>query len=211
MSPPPTCLSFVLPLALCFALLIGCQASGSQTDADPEVPLPEAPEPEAAKPSADPVEEPADPGEKDALSTGLPMEQLPLKGPGRFIWASGQSDRVGRGKARKYSVGVEEGLDIDPDAVASLVDSTFADRRSWIADPRQGFQRVAEGGIKLVIATPKTVDRLCLPLKTRGEVSCAKNGYIPINLKRWEFAVEHWDSTLENYRRYVFNHEMGHY
>jgi hypothetical protein len=108
-------------------------------------------------------------------------------------------------------VGIEDGLDIDPDAFAAFVDATYADPRGWIGDGERGFQRVEKGAIKIVVATAKTVDRQCLPLKTGGEVSCAKNGYISINLARWELAVEHWDSSLETYRQYVVNHEMGHY
>jgi len=108
-------------------------------------------------------------------------------------------------------VGIEEGLDIDPDAFAAFVDATYGDPRSWIGDGKRGFRRVESGGIKIVIAAPTTVDRQCLPLHTESTVSCAKNGYISINLTRWEVAVEHWDGSLEDYRRYVVNHEMGHY
>ena len=62
-----------------------------------------------------------------------------------------------------------------------------------------------------MLATPETVDWACAPLDTEGEVSCARNGYIAINLLRWEHAVPHWNATLEEYRKYVINHEFGHY
>lgn len=152
-------------------------------------------------------------GDADPLSTGLSLDELPESGSGTYVWAKGKSRAVGRGAIKKYSVGIEEGLEIDPDAVAALIEETLADPRSWTSDKARswGFQRVERGGIKFVIATPDTVDRQCLPLDTEGEVSCAKNGYISINLKRWEMAVPHWDGGMDAYRRYVINHEMGHY
>jgi hypothetical protein len=116
-------------------------------------------------------------------------------------------------RVKTYSVGVEEGIPIDADAFAAFVDATYADPRSWGAAPRRpwSFQRVESGGIRIVIASPATVDKQCLPLQTEGRVSCARQGYISLNLDRWELAVAHWDSSLEEYRRYVVNHEMGHY
>ena len=161
-----------------------------------------------------PAEPPAEPEKpRDLLSTGLPTEDLPRSGPGTYRWAQGGTAVSGRGAIKKYSVGVEKGLDIDVDEFAAFVDETYADPRGWLSDTRRnwGFQRVESGGIRVVIATPKTVDKQCLPLRTEGKVSCAKQGYISINLDRWELAVPHWDGSLEEYRRYVVNHEMGHY
>jgi len=146
-----------------------------------------------------------------SLSTGLSADKLPLDGSGTFVWAAGAAGPFGTPPYKSYSVGVEEGLGIDPNAIAAFVDATLADKRSWSGGGTYGMKRVASGGIRLVIATPKTVDKLCAPLNTEGQVSCARNRYIAINLLRWETAVEHWTDSLELYRRYVVNHEMGHY
>lgn len=226
-------ISLITPLCLATLVVAGllpaCGGSSLGNDRtelrDGSMRLTQSPQPTGAGPtersgwtaSAAQGEEPppseGSPAVRDPLSTGLKESELPSKGPRSYVWAGGGSEPVGNAPYRKYSVGVEEGLDIDVDAFAAFVDETLADSRSWISDPERewGFQRVSRGGIKIVIATPATVDRQCLPLTTRGEVSCAKQGYISINLKRWELTVPHWTSTPAAYRRYVINHEMGHY
>lgn len=146
----------------------------------------------------------------DSLTLGLPLEALPREGSGDFVFAADRAPLVGSTDPRAYSVGVEAGLGYDVAALAAFVDGVLADPRSW-SGQGQGFYRVPRGGIKIVLATPETVDWACAPLDTEGEVSCARNGYIAINLLRWEHAVPHWDAGLEEYRRYVINHEMGHY
>ena len=186
-------------------LFSACTLAQGEADKKEPSPLPPA---ETPAPLPEPV-----PAPKPPLSTGLTESELPRSGPGTYVWASGKSPSVGRGAIKKYSVRVEKGLDIDVEAFAAFVDGVYADSRGWIADPDRnwGFQRVEKGGIRVVIAAPKTVDKQCLPLQTKGTVSCAKQGYISINLDRWELAVPHWDGDLEEYRKYVVNHEMGHY
>lgn len=112
----------------------------------------------------------------------------------------------------EYSVATEEGSGIDADELAAFVDETLADPRSWIGDGRHGFRRVPEGGrFTVVVATPATVDELCRPLNTAGRYSCGRNGYVALNLDRWNGATDTWPASLEEYRRYLVNHEIGHY
>ena len=63
----------------------------------------------------------------------------------------------------------------------------------------------------IILALPDEVDRLCDPIKTNGEVSCAhyESGVAVINYERWTKATPAW-KELEDYRRYVINHEVGH-
>lgn len=63
--------------------------------------------------------------------------------------------------------------------------------------------------VDIVLALPDSVDRLCAPIKTEGEVSCSINGRAVINFKRWTQGTRAWDD-LSDYRRYVINHEVGH-
>ncbi len=138
---------------------------------------------------------------------------LPGAGPsGEFTAASLPGLTFGAAPFMQFSVAVEEGLGVDPDALADFVDETLADERSWIGDGRRGFERIAEGGtFTLVIAHPDTVDGLCVPLTTNGNYSCARNGWVAINSDRWAGATDFWSAGLEEYRRYVVNHEIGHY
>jgi hypothetical protein len=206
---PTDPIKVILGARAAVGLLTACQVAAdapSDSSTTPTTPFP-AP---TATPTPDPIPTPP---QSPSLSTGLTQEELPRSGPGTYVWASEGTDIIGGERLKTYSVGVEQGIPIDVEAFAAFVDATFADPRSWTADPRRdwGFQRVEQGGIRIVIASPATVDKQCLPLKTEGKVSCARQGYISLNLDRWELAVPHWDKPLREYRRYVVNHEMGHY
>lgn len=116
------------------------------------------------------------------------------------------------GPIRTYMVGVEEGIDLDPNAIAAIVDGILGDERSWTSVLEVRVQRVsASPNVRIVIATPATVDRLCAPLPTRGEVSCFQNGRAVLNLKRWTQGAATWGSDVSGYRGYLVNHEFGHF
>ncbi len=130
-----------------------------------------------------------------------------------FKWAGGESGIVGdSGPLRTYMVGVEEGIDLDPDAFAAIVDEILGDERSWTSVLDVRLQRVPSSPqVRVVIATPATVDRLCAPLPTRGEVSCMRNGRVVLNLKRWTQGAATWGDDVSGYRTYLVNHEFGHF
>ena len=93
---------------------------------------------------------------------------------------------------------------------AAAVYGTLNDPRGWT---RAGLSWCPSDGphadLEVVLATPATVDRLCYPIRTNGEVSCALDGRAVINLERWERGTPAW-SALTEYRHYVVNHEVGH-
>ena len=152
----------------------------------------------------------------DATATTPPrtLDELPLDGPGTFTYAAGTGQELGTAPFIRYAVATEDGIGVDAEAVAALVEEILGDQRSWIGDGTTGFQRVPAGEqvlFTIVVAAPTTVDRLCLPLQTASRYSCGRNGWIALNLFRWETAAEVWPSTLEVYRQYLVNHEVGHY
>ncbi len=134
---------------------------------------------------------------------------------GKFTYASGASAPVGTAPYRTYAVGVEDGSGVDIDLLTAFVEETLGDPRSWIGDQATGFMRVENpdeaDAFVLVVATPNTVDTLCAPLETQGQYSCGHNGWIALNLNRWTSATPTWPSDLATYRRYLVNHEVGHY
>ena len=61
------------------------------------------------------------------------------------------------------------------------------------------------------IVTPGTTDELCAPLQTQGEVSCQNGDRVVLNAKRWVRGADAYGRDLVGYRRYLVNHEFGHY
>ncbi len=128
-----------------------------------------------------------------------------------FDRVPGSSERVGDGERYRFTVAVEDKLGIDRKEFGREVERTLLDDRSWTASGEVSFQRVGRGGdTKVLLASPGTVDRLCSPLPTNGTYSCSQGRKVVINSRRWRHAVSHWSKGLENYRRMVVNHEMGH-
>ena len=174
------------------------------TGLEPRVVLPErdlvvaaAPEPEP-EPASDPVEAPA------------PRNQA---GSELLLAASGTSqDPVDRGgRVVRFSVEVEQGTGLDPDATAAIAESALYDERSWARDHDLRRVAPAEAAIRIVVASPSTVDAICARagLNTAGWLSCWSGRTAAINVDRWQYGVAHVPD-LAQYRRYVVNHEVGH-
>jgi hypothetical protein len=158
-------------------------------------------------PDARPVSHPLTP---TPTPTPRPVE-IPATGTGRFTVAASMSAVVGGGDLVRYTVEVEADLSDDPQLVASIVEATLADSRSWIATGEHAFQRVdTDGDVRVLLATPTTTDELCAPLRTRGEVSCRNGKQVVLNAKRWHHGIEGYGTDLDGYRQYLVNHEMGH-
>lgn len=142
------------------------------------------------------------------------VEDLPVSGSGEFVGAPAAGAPFGATPHRRFAVAVETGIGVDVAGFAAFVDTILADERSWIGDGVTGFRRVGSDetvDFTIVVATPTTVDRLCAPLQTAGRYSCAANGWVALNLHRWMTATPEWPASLETYRHYLVNHEVGHY
>ena len=137
-------------------------------------------------------------------------------GPGTYK-AAGQRAKPASdaGRLIRFDVKVEENLDISADAAAEVMAGVLNDQRSWRGSGRWRFELVSgdsdQAELHAYIVTPGTTDRLCAPLQTRGEVSCQNGNRIVLNAKRWMLGAESYGTDLTNYRRYLVNHEFGHY
>ena len=120
--------------------------------------------------------------------------------------------RVGTGSTvYTYTIYVENGTISRPYRFAQAVHEILSDRRSWIKGGKVAFQQVADNATtQVVLARPATVDKLCAPLDTQGEVSCRMGSKVVINYERWKNGVPHWEGPIRTYRQMVVNHEMGH-
>jgi hypothetical protein len=141
---------------------------------------------------------------------------VPATGPGTYRTANLQERPAStEGRLIRFDVRVERNLDISPDAAAKVIAGVLNDERSWRGSGRVRFELVSADSrraeLHAHIVTPGTTDRLCAPLLTRGEVSCQNGNKVVLNAKRWLLGAKSYGSDLTNYRRYLVNHEFGHY
>lgn len=134
-------------------------------------------------------------------------------GSGDLAVVEGKTDPSGSGPYTDYLVEVEEGLPGNAGDFADAVETILSDERSWGGNRGEDQLRRVDSepaDVRVALAAPDTVDELCAPLQTDGEVSCAQDGRAIINQNRWVSGVEHFNGDLETYRTYVINHEVGH-
>lgn len=146
-------------------------------------------------------------------TTVAPEIVVPDKGSGQTRIANGGGAEFGRGRHITYRVEVERELPFDPVDVARTVDQTLQDPRSWAANGLATFERVDDesADLRIIVATPDTTDHLCAPLDTGGEVSCRNGENVVLNAKRWAYGADAYGKDVVNYRRYLVNHEVGHF
>lgn len=174
----------------------------------------------APVPSPTPVPEPVvvDPDAVDAAgltaadrSAGLLSRVVPdLAGGDLVVVLGSQAAPVPSVPVKTVRVEVEAGLDVDGALFAATVMGILNDPHGWGADGSVSFARTdGPADLRVVLASPETVDVLCAPLTTAGKYSCASEGHAAINYLRWvEATPEFADRT--QYRQYVINHEVGH-
>lgn len=111
----------------------------------------------------------------------------------------------------RYQVEVEEGLNVDGECFARVVEDTLADERSWIGTGSFSMQRVdSNPTLRVTLASPSVVDRHCLPLNTAGIYSCWDGSRAMLNFDRWTNGASDFGEDLTEYRIYMVNHEVGH-
>jgi hypothetical protein len=143
-----------------------------------------------------------------------PGEPVRAQGEGWWRTVSGTTAQVGRGRVRTYSVEVEQGA-VPPQAqhpFAAAVDAALADPRGWTASGDIAFRRVdvAEPDVRIRLTATETARATCgfaLPYDT----SCYVNGVIYVSAPRWFRGAQSFAGDLEGYRKYLINHEIGHF
>ena len=147
----------------------------------------------------------------EATATPAPvLPAPPAPAPGTYTVAPGTSAPAGTGgELVQYRVEVENVVGISPVEFAAVVDAVTADPRGWTQAGARTLQRTDRASLRIVLASPSTVDQLCAPLNTAGKYSCRNGNDVVINADRWTVGVPHFQ-PLDQYRIYVINHELGH-
>jgi hypothetical protein len=117
---------------------------------------------------------------------------------------------VSTGDIVTYRVLVEKKYARLADEFATHVDDVLADESGWAAAGYTFAPTDGEADITIVLAAPKTVDRMCAPLQTGGSFSCGRKGRVVINARRFQHGATTYRGKLAEYRTYVVNHEVGH-
>ncbi|MET7393421.1 DUF3152 domain-containing protein [Dactylosporangium sp. NPDC005572] len=198
------------------------------------VPIIAQPAPSDGPPSSPPA--PSKPPVKEGGGGGAESSGgVPASGSGTFAVASGGTNVVGTGaKLVRYRVEVENGISWGSNPVwtaaktAAEVDRVIAAPRGWtlsaqhpvtygpnrISGASWRFQRVSGDAfdVRLRLATPKTVDRLCraVGIDTEGVYSCRYGDTILLNLRRWLKGIPGQPASTD-YHANTVNHEMGHF
>ena len=210
-----------LALGLCLVsgasavLMIGVPAPGDEPAAPQET---SAQGPVAESAPDDTRVHPAAPDEGEEAEEDPPpvllrsVEEEVDTADGDIEVMEGEGEVMGEGSLTTFAVEVEEGLPGENDDFVDAVELILGDPRSWGEDGDRSLQRVDgdDADIRVLLAAPDTVDRMCAPLRTNGFVSCANGNRAIINQNRWVSGVEHFDGDLETYRIYLINHEVGH-
>jgi hypothetical protein len=146
------------------------------------------------------------------------LDAEPVQGPD-WVRRTEEGFEVSRGTTRRgsgpivtYTVEREPSAGGDLLALTAAVEEALHDPRSWSRD--HTLQRVedpAAADIRVLLATPSTVDRLCAEtgLDTEGRYSCWNGTFAALNARRWQQGAQDFDE-LTTYRRYLVNHEFGH-
>jgi len=144
-------------------------------------------------------------------------DEMPSAGVGTFTVVPG-SEAAPDPTRRAVSVLVrtEDGIPVDGAAFAAEVMRILNDPRGWGSTDGVSFARTdvdAEADIVLTLASPATTQALCGELPTNGYTSCGRGRPVNINGARWvggaaAFAAA--GGSIEDYRAYVVNHEVGH-
>lgn len=145
--------------------------------------------------------------------TPSPTPSVTEEGEGTYRYADvpdGATTAGDDGDLLTYHVAVEEGIGENAAEFAEFVDRVLRDERGWSAEGDWRFEHSEDDGVDFTIylVSPTTRAQLCESEDTF--TSCRNGDAVVVNLARWLDGVEHWDATLEEYRAYIINHEVGH-
>lgn len=163
-------------------------------------------------PASDVIDASASPSPGDPAPTST-IDARAVAPTDRFTAAAGTGPVVGTGTPFTYTVEVEDGVPVDPAAFADQVEAILSDPRGWTAAGDVALQRVGPDqppAFRVRLATPATTDVRCAPLPTNGLFSCRNGEDVMINLLRWAEGAAPSGLPLEDYRRYLISHEVGH-
>lgn len=142
------------------------------------------------------------------------MSHSGLVGTGRFTTSTVALPAAKRtAVVHTYVVEVEGGVKADPNRVARQIEATLNDPRGWLGYRGSSFATVADrskADFVIYLASPPTVDRMCVGTNTQGTWNCEVGKNVVLNSDRWMLMTPTY-GDLAAYRSYMVNHEIGHF
>ncbi|WP_436520649.1 DUF3152 domain-containing protein [Actinoplanes sp. HUAS TT8] len=139
----------------------------------------------------------------------------PAAGGRKFTVAAGETAAPAghKGTLLRYRVAVEKDIHgVTAAQFATVATATLRDPRSWTAGGEWRLQRVGpsdRADFTIWLVTPATRDSICEGAAD-GYTSCRTHDNVVVNVARWVKGVPHYGASLDVYRQYVINHEVGH-
>lgn len=145
---------------------------------------------------------------------GVLSRFIPLSGTGALTPVAGSPGSPVPPGPRHHRVKVEteEGLPVDAGRFADFAIAVLNDPRGW-AGQGHTFERTdgPNADFELILASPNTSERMCEPLGTFGTMSCRAGSRVILTWYRWAIGIPDYGTAITDYRRYLINHEVGHY
>lgn len=139
-----------------------------------------------------------------------PREPAPKKPATREPAPRGPVERAPAQLRFTYSVEALDTPAAELPAFSDSVGATLADARGWgLGGAIRFTETSAPGDFEIVLASPAAIGAIgsgCSPTW-----SCRLGSRVLINLRRWNRGAPGWDLSLDEYRSYVVNHEVGHW
>lgn len=148
------------------------------------------------------------------VSAGVLSRRIPLVGDGVLTPVAGPpGSPVPPGPQHlRVRVETEGGLPIDAGRFADFALEVLNDPRGW-GGRGYTFERTdgPDAAFELILASPSTSEQMCEPLGTFGTMSCRTGSRVILTWYRWVVGIPEYGTALTDYRRYVVNHEVGHF
>jgi hypothetical protein len=112
-----------------------------------------------------------------------------------------------------YEVRTRGTVHADPEGFAVTVGRILTDARGWALGGSVRFRRVASGGELVVELASPSVIEAAHPVCDR-DFSCRVGDRVLLHDGNWRWATAAWreaGGSLDDYRRYVLYHEIGHW
>ncbi len=108
-----------------------------------------------------------------------------------------------------YSVVRRGAVRADLDRFRSLVGAIYADPRGWQRAHHRFREVPAGGAFTVVLSRPSHLPRFSSTCST--SYSCRVGRYVVVNAARWATGSPFFTGSLTTYRRYLLDHETGHW